>query len=287
MSEPETTAIVISHNHAPYILQCLESIRDQTIQPTRIVLVDDGSSDSSFSRGSDFVTRHFSEHRLIGHPEPVGLCRSLNEALAHSRGEYIQEIAADDYWLPEKTASQLAIFSDAANEPAVVVGDALLVDAAGQPSGGTFLDRFVPAGLPPADQLFSALLRRNLLPAMAMMIRRESLVDVGGWDESLMYEDWDMWLRLSDRWPFIYQDEVVAAYRYLPSSMSNARAEEMWLSKLAISRKWAGTSLRADLGALERSATVTVRASVRGDWRFARQWWRLLLAIVIRRLRPH
>jgi glycosyltransferase involved in cell wall biosynthesis len=283
----ETTAVVISHNHAAYVIECLESIRDQTVQPTRVVFLDDGSSDDSFRLGAEFVARHFGDHRLISHPEPIGLCRSLNVALAQSRGDYLHEIAADDYWYPEKTESQLQMFDDAAHRPAVVFGDALLIDPDGQPSGGTFLERFAPGGLPPDDQLFTSLLRRNFLPGMSAMIRRDALVDVGGWDESLFYEDWDMWLRLSRRWPFIHQDAVVAAYRYLPTSMSNSRVDEMSLSKLVISRKWAGLSARADLGALARTLTVTVRHAGRGDWRFARQWTALLAATGTRRVRRH
>jgi glycosyltransferase involved in cell wall biosynthesis len=282
---PETTAVVISHNHAAYIIECLESIRDQTVQPTRLVFVDDGSSDESFSRGAEFVARHFGDQRLISHPEPIGLCRSLNVALAQSRGDYLHEIAADDYWYPEKTESQLQVFADAANRPAVVFGDALLVNADGQPSGGTFLKRFAPDGLPPDDQLFTSLLRRNFLPGMSAMIRRDALVDVGGWDESLFYEDWDMWLRLSHRWPFIHQDAVVAAYRYLPTSMSNSRVDEMWLSKLAISQRWAGLSLRADVASLGHSLNPTIRHAGHGDFGFARQWLRLLAAAVSRRAR--
>lgn len=281
-SKPETTAVVVSHNHAAFIVQCLESVRDQTISPTRVILIDDGSSDNSFERGAEFVERHFADYLLVTHPAPVGLCRSLNEALGHSRGDYLHTIAADDYWLPEKTESQLKAFAEATNQPAVVFGDALLIDAAGQLLGGTFLERFAPAGLPPDEELFKALLRRNFLPGMSTLIRRDALIEVGGWDESLFYEDWDMWLRLSHRWPFVHHDNVVAAYRYLPTSMSNSRGDEMWLSKLVISRKWVGLSARADLGALARTVSVTLRHASRGDLRFARQWSGLLAATCAR-----
>jgi len=282
---PETTAVVISHNHAAYITECLESVRDQTVPPNHLVFVDDGSSDASFDVGTRFVEQHFPSHQLIGHPQPVGLCRSLNEALAHSRGDYLHTIAADDYWMPGKTEVQLGAFARAPDQTVVVYGDALLIAEDGAPLGGTFLERFVPDGLPPDDRFFRTLLRRNFLPAMATMIRRDALVEVGGWDEDLFYEDWDMWLRLACRWPFAHHEDVVAAYRYLPTSMSNARAEEMWLSKLVISRKWAGLSLRADAGALLRSLRPSLRRARHGDWAYARQWGGLLTEVGTRRLR--
>jgi glycosyltransferase involved in cell wall biosynthesis len=284
VTEPTTTAVVISHNHADYIVECLESVRDQTVRPSQVVLVDDGSSDDSYRRGAEFVEKHFSDYLTIHHPVPIGLCRSLNEALWVSTGDYLHTVAADDYWMPDKTASQLKVFTEAAARPAVVVGDALLIDADGRPTGGTFLERFIPAGLPPAEDLFAMLLRRNFLPGMSTLVRREVLAEVGGWDERLFYEDWDMWLRLASRWPFAYQDAVVAAYRYLPTSMSNSRVDEMWHSKLVISRKWAGLSVRADVGALERSLGITVRRAAHGDLSYARQWAGLLAAVVVRRV---
>jgi glycosyltransferase involved in cell wall biosynthesis len=284
-TDPETTAVVISHNHAAYIIECLESVKNQTVTPSRVVLVDDGSSDDSFALGAGYVERHFPDHVLIPHAKPVGVCRSLNEALAQSRGEYLQEIAADDYWLPDKTERQLQIFAAADERTAVVFGDAILIGPDGVPSGKTFLQHFVPKGLPPDEALFRALLRRNFLPAMSAMIRRDVLLEVGGWDESLFYEDWDMWLRLSERWPFVHDDEPVAAYRYLPTSMSNSRADEMSLSKLTISTRWAGLSLRADVGALVRTLDPTIRRTARRDFRLLRQWWKLLESTVSRRVR--
>jgi glycosyltransferase involved in cell wall biosynthesis len=278
----ETTAIVVSHNHEAFIAECLASIHAQTTPPTRVVLVDDGSSDRSFEIGSTLVEQYFPDHRLIAHPQPVGLCRSLNEGLAESRGEFLHEIAADDYWLSNKTELQLGVFARSPADTVVVFGDAQLIDADGVRLPGTFLERFIPDGLPPDDQLFRYLLRRNVLPAMSTLIRRSALLEVGGWDEDLFYEDWDMWLRLADRWRFVHHPDTVAAYRYLATSMSNARADEMWLSKLAISRKWAGRSVRADAGALVRPLGMTCRAALRGDWRYAGAWWRLLVAIVRR-----
>jgi cellulose synthase/poly-beta-1,6-N-acetylglucosamine synthase-like glycosyltransferase len=282
--EPEVTAVVISHNHAAFILECLESVNSQTIKPARVVLVDDGSSDDSFARGAEYVERHFPDHVLIDHPTPVGLCRSLNEALTQSRGDYLQEIAADDYWLPDKTEQQLQIFAAADQRTAVVFGDAVLIGPDGVPSGETFLGHFAPKGPPPLEDLFKALLRRNFLPGMSAMIRRAALLEVGGWDESLLYEDWDMWLRLSERWPIVVHDEPVAAYRYLPTSLSNSAADEMWLSKLTISTRWAGQSLRADVGALVHGVTPTIRRAGRGDFRLVRQWWKLLGSTVSRRV---
>jgi glycosyltransferase involved in cell wall biosynthesis len=282
---PESTAMVISHNQTEFIVECLRSIRDQTVAPTLVILVDDGSSDDSFARGAAFVEQHFDRHVLLRHPEPLGLCRSLNEALSHSVGEYVHEIAADDYWLPHKTESQLTIFADATNDPAVVFADALLVDIDGRPLSGTFFDRFAAQGLPPDGKVFEALLRRNFLPGMSTMLRRDALLDVGGWDETLFYEDWDMWLRLADRWPFVRQVDVVAAYRYLPTSMSNARSDEMWLSKIVIARKWAGRSLRADLGWLRRTAPVSARHAAKGDLSYLREWLALGAAAARERLR--
>lgn len=284
-AEPSLTAIVVCHNHEPYVETCLRSIAEQTAPADRLVLVDDGSRDASFEVAERFVREHFPDHRLIRHAEPLGVCRSLNEALQESRGEFVAEISADDYWLPDKNRSQLEAFATEGPDVAVVYGDAMLIDENDRPTGRHFLEWVAPDGVPDSDGLFDRLLLRgNFLPGMAAMIRRDRLVEVGGWDESLFYEDWDMWLQLSSRWRFVRQPDVVAAYRVLETSMSNTRKAEMSLSDLAIATKWAGYRVRADARTLRLTSRLTLRSAGRGDFRYLASWARLALVALTRRL---
>lgn len=287
MPDDEITAIVIAHNHELYVEQCLRSIAEQTVPVGQVVFVDDGSSDESFTIAQRYIPQQFPHSQLIRHPAPVGLCRSLNEALAQSRGRYVGEISADDYWLPDKNRSQLAAFAAASADTAVVYGDAVLVDKDGNVAGASFLDWIAPDGIPDSNQLFDRLLLRgNFLPGMATMIRRDRLLEVGGWDEGLFYEDLDMWLQLSHRWPFVRQTEAVAAYRRLETSMSNARHDEMELSSLAVATKWAGYRLRADARTLRLTSWLTLRRALHGDLRYLAAWLRLAGVALLRQIWP-
>ena len=59
----------------------------------------------------------------------------------------------------------------------------------------------------------------NFIPAMTTLIRRECFDRVGVYDENLFYEDWDMWLRISQSYEFAYSEKVAAKYRLVSTSM--------------------------------------------------------------------
>jgi hypothetical protein len=72
----------------------------------------------------------------------------------------------------------------------------------------------------PEGKLFELLLQGNFIPAMSTMVRRECYERVGLYDEQLTYEDFDMWLRISQHYDFVFSPVISAKYRVLPTSMS-------------------------------------------------------------------
>src|SRR5262249_25946807 len=93
-------------------------------------------------------------------------------------------------------------------------------------------------------ELFARLLSDNFLPAPAVMVRRNAIAAVGGYDESLFFEDFDMWLRLSRRFSFAYLPGQVIRLRMHPHSMSrNSRA--MLASRAVLRGKWLDAGLDA------------------------------------------
>lgn len=226
------TVLATCYNHERFVLDCLEGIRHQTLQDFQFIIFDDASTDRSPALIRDWLRAHRIPCEFVAHSRNRGLCATLNEALGMVRGRYLAKMSTDDVWLPEKLERQLATMQQLPETTAVLYGDALRIDESGQ-----FLEkRFLEAhGIdrPPQGRVLSSLLTRNFIPSMTTILRTQALRDVGGYDERLIYEDWDMWLRLSLRYDFAFADYVSAKYRLVRDSMINTIARRASPNRLA------------------------------------------------------
>lgn len=245
MSVPKIAVIALCYNHARFVKTCLESIRAQSFQDFQLIVSDDGSHDESPALISNWLAQNYPSARFIHHTRNVGLCKTLNEALACARAPYISMVATDDSWEPDKLARQLAVIEECKNEVAMVYSDAFQMNENGERMEKSFLEAHGIDGDPPRGNVFSRLADGNFVPAMATLIRREALYAVGGYDEDLTYEDFDMWLRLANRYHFEFCPGKLANYRLVSTSMirslfenpTPAHANTIFL----IAQKWLGT----------------------------------------------
>src|SRR5262245_46675785 len=97
---PEIFVVVPSYNHAPFVEMCLRSIFSQTVRPGKLLVIDDGSSDDSPKFIATVLKDCPFDAELIAR-ENRGLCRTLNEGLEASSGDYFAYIGSDDLWSPE------------------------------------------------------------------------------------------------------------------------------------------------------------------------------------------
>lgn len=107
MAHPLVSLIVPVYNAAPFLDNCLSSIRAQTYQEIEILLVNDGSTDASPELCRSY-TRKDSRFRLIDKPN-TGVSDSRNQALNQATGKYLQFLDSDD-WLPADS-TQLLVHS--------------------------------------------------------------------------------------------------------------------------------------------------------------------------------
>jgi glycosyltransferase involved in cell wall biosynthesis len=212
--------MAVCYNHARFLTECLDSIRAQTFQDFQLIITDDGSSDGSPALIRDWLTAHGVPAHFIWHETNRGLCPTLNEALAAVRGKYLAKISTDDVWLPDKLARQVPVMESLSDRVAVLYGDALQINEAGHVLPRRFLSECGISGAGPSGNVFRSLLRRNFVLGPTTLVRTECLRNVGGYDESLAYEDWDMWLRLSRRYEFQFSSEILTKYRLVKSSLS-------------------------------------------------------------------
>lgn len=215
------TVIAMCYNHERFVIECLESIRSQSFQDFELIVTDDCSHDASPTLIENWLAIHRPEAVFIRHDKNSGLCRILNEALAHSRGEFISMIATDDVWEINKIERQLVSMLAQQEQVAVVYSDAIRMDETGHLFPQNFIENHRLGLKPPSGMIFSDLIDGNFIPAMATLIRRSAIDAVGGYNDSYTYEDYDMWLRLANCYEFIYCDAKVARYRIVSTSLAH------------------------------------------------------------------
>ena len=227
---PLVTAFVGCYNHSRFVEQCLDSVKHQTYPNLQVIIFDDCSKDNSVAVIDTWLKRHRLDWQFIPHTRNIGICASLNEVLRLARGKYISMVAADDVWLPDKTARQVEMMEQLPGDVGVLYSDAFQVNENGEALPQMFVEAHREFVVPPEGFLFDVLLEGNFIPAMTTLIRRECFNQVGTYDEDLCFEDWDMWMRISRTFRFVYDTIPAAKYRIVLSSASRAMSGAMWRS---------------------------------------------------------
>ena len=220
VKRPLVSVLVACYNQARYVEECLDSLLNQTYENIEVIIIDDCSQDGSASVIQRWLAAHTFTATFFRHRQNQGICKTFNAALQRARGEYICVLAADDVYLPDKIDDQVSLMEALPPKVGVVYSDAWQIDADGNPLAEKFIEAHRRFQLMPEGNLFPALLEGNFIPAPATMIRRECFKTVGPYDEELVYEDFDMWLRIARHYDFAFSATISAKYRIVPESVT-------------------------------------------------------------------
>jgi len=236
---PLVTVVAVCYNHSKYVVECLESIRQQTYSCIQLIVMDDASPDESVHIIEKWIEGNAIDCLFIRNSANRGICRTLNEALGFAKGKYVSIVSADDVLLPDKLRQQVAEMEELPENIGVLYSEAWQMDVSGNPVPSMFIEsqgRF--RNLPDGD-IFSTLVDGNFIPALTTLIRRSCFETVGVYDERLCYEDWDMWLRIAQHFRFASSAYVSARYRIVPKSLTWTRSgtPEGMLSDFTIAYK--------------------------------------------------
>jgi len=181
--------------------------------------MDDFSKDDSVLKINNWINKYSVPCTFIVHNVNVGICKTLNEAISHARGDYISMISTDDVWLSDKIKKQVEVMDNSGPEVGVVYSDAHQIDAHGNLLNKKFIESHRFFDKPPEGYIHSILLEDNFIPAMTTLIKKSCYDKVGYYDEELMFEDWDLWLRISKYFKFVFFKDITAKYRLLNTSL--------------------------------------------------------------------
>lgn len=213
------TVIIASYNHGPYIEQSILSVLNQTYPHIELLVVDDGSTDDSVERIERLQAQHGFDFRV---QRNKGLTHTLNEAIARAKGTLIAPFGSDDIMMPDRIAIQVQYMADKP-EVGICAGNIELIDSQGELFPEVRQRREVPFRRLDFEDMF--LERKPYPPAPTLLIRREALEKVGGFDPDIRLEDLLIELKVTHAGYFIDGLSVVMArYRkHASNSYKNHR----------------------------------------------------------------
>jgi alpha-1,3-rhamnosyltransferase len=242
---PKVSILIPSYNHAAYIEQTIRSVWEQDYPNLELVIVDDGSTDNSREiiaglKAISPITM------IVAEQENARICKTLNRALALSSGQIIGLLASDDMMLPDRLNQEVQWFK---SEPLLKV---LYSNGQFQSDGKNFGE---------AHKVIKAYLKRGIVATrdhllrtapgfyiQAMLIRREFLLELGGFDEETGSDDWSLNIRifqtLQQEKEFIFLDRNSFLYR-AHESQTHRTNEFMRPMKRKVVRKYFSLENRA------------------------------------------
>jgi glycosyltransferase involved in cell wall biosynthesis len=217
MESPLVTVICLCHNHDRFVAEAIESVLRQTHPRIQLIVVDDASTDRSVS-----VIRKELKDRpevtFLSLLKNLGNCQAFNRGFEISKGEFVIDLSADDVLMPDRVDRGVRALSACGPDYGVNFTDAELIDQESKHLG-YHSDRFPHAGVPEGD-IYKNVITSYFISSPTMMMRSSVLASLGGYDETLAYEDFDFWIRSSRKFKFCYTAEPLVKRRIVTNSMS-------------------------------------------------------------------
>jgi glycosyltransferase involved in cell wall biosynthesis len=199
--EPEVSVIIPTYNRGWILQEAIDSVLAQTFNAYEVIVVDDGSEDNTAE-----ILKNYSNIIRIIHQENKGVSAARNLGIKSSSGRFIALLDSDDLWLPEKLERQTSFFRK--NSGAMICQTQEIWIRKGKRVNPCKHHKKI------SGMIFEPSLSLCLVSPSAVMFKRELLETVGFFDESLYAcEDYDLWLRVSLKFPVYLIDEALIIKR--------------------------------------------------------------------------
>jgi glycosyltransferase involved in cell wall biosynthesis len=270
--DPLYSIIIPAYNAENFVIATLDSVAVQTFNNYEVIVIDDGSTDSTAAKVSAWAAAHPEIDLRLAMQPNKGIGGARNSGLRQARGKYLAFLDADDYWLPQKL-EYIARFLEQSPEVDLVCHDEWVETANQEKQRSSY---------GPHKAYEDLLFKKNCISTSSTVVKR-SIVSGNGFSEDLRFngtEDYEFWLRLARANCRIeYLHELLTVYRIHDQNIS-AKIEEhcqntlnvlqahfsVWEPKTPYYRRL----LRKRQGAVYRSSGSLLRK--RGDHRLARRY---------------
>jgi glycosyltransferase involved in cell wall biosynthesis len=216
---PRIAVAVTTYNQSRYVAETVNSVLGQSLRPSEIVVVDDGSTDSTREVLAQFRDRV----RLITQ-QNAGVAAARNAAVLACSAEYVALLDGDDLWHPDKLRRCAQLLSDYPDS-SLLAHDIERISADGQVlNRGEIAARLTDwhLGETAVVHCLERLIQGNLIwTTSQVVVRRRAYIDAGLSDSSFaIASDYDLYLRLAARGPFLLDSRVLTQWRQHDESAS-------------------------------------------------------------------
>ena len=202
--------ITPSYNSEQFISQTIDSVLSQTYEDWEMIIVDDGSSDTTVEIIRECIAKD-NRIKLIRLDKNSGPAIARNRAIKEAKGRYIAFLDSDDFWHKDKLMRQLDFMQE--KNAVLSFTGYYIVDEDSSASLGLMN---VPLSVD-----YSTLLKQNIMGCLTVMYDSEKLGKVYMPDISKR-QDFALWLKILKKTSFAYGlDEPLAYYRVRTSSVSS------------------------------------------------------------------
>jgi glycosyltransferase involved in cell wall biosynthesis len=227
-ASPRVSVIMPFLNPGNYIREAIESVLVQTYSDWELLLIDDGSTDTSTSIALEYASQFPGKIHYFSHEshQNLGMSVSRNLGIYHSHGEYITFLDADDVYLPEKLKIQVSILDSQPDAGMIFGGTVWWYSWTGKEAD---LNRDFPIDsfgvnpnsviYPPA--FFPFMIRDGLCPCIcSFLVRREVAIKIGGFEDDFkkIYSDQPFLVKLCLSTPIFFYHGCFEKYRQHPES---------------------------------------------------------------------
>ena len=238
---PLVSVICLSYNHEVYVVEALNSVINQTYSNIELLIADDCSSDHSVGVIQDWLQHHPNVY-FLANEKNLGNTKTFNQLAKKAKGEFIIDLAADDVLLPNCIEKQVTTFQNSKYENlGIVYGNLIEIDE----NGNFIRNYYTEEDHPESGNIYKMVIGRTTkICSVSSMVKKSVFEKLGYYDESLAYEDLDLWVRTSRIYEFEYIPELLIKKRILASSLSsfftqkkNPKTKKLHKSSLKILHK--------------------------------------------------
>lgn len=187
--KPLVSVIIPTYNRGWIVREAVDSVISQEFTNFELIVVDDGSTDDTGE-----VLAACSDRITIVHQRNMGVSAARNRGIARASGQFVAFLDSDDLWLPKKLSEQVKFFNSRPDALICQTEEIWIRDGVRVNPGKRHQK--------PSGMIFEPSLHLCLVSPSAVMMRRSLFVETGLFDEGLpACEDYDLWLRVSCRYP--------------------------------------------------------------------------------------
>lgn len=209
MSTPLISVVIPCYNYANYIKEAIQSVINQSYKNIELIVINDGSSDNSH----EIIQALAQEYKfLYVNQKNSGVTQTSQNGLDLARGEFIKFLDADDKIYPNFLANALNALKDP--NTAFVYANADLMDE------NSNIRANKPCKNCVSGKIFDNLVQDCFINTTTSLIRTSALKNVGGFDTSINVQDYQIWLKMAQKYEVAYINQAFGAIRIHANNMS-------------------------------------------------------------------